>query len=131
MFIAHDETDKQVKALLISRIIGKLWSLQREIVQFEDQEWINEALPLQLKLISDGLNSNDYFSSEIMIEKRMDAMRKEQSFIEFNLNDFSYRRSDTNWIDIAQSKGIASDAVNFNIVGKFTLFLQGSICWQY
>lgn len=107
-FIAHDEADKQNKARTISHIIGKLWSQPWEINQFNDQEWINEALPLQLKLLSDGSHTNNYFNSETMIEKRMESMRKEQSFIEFNLKEFSSRRSDTNWIDVAQSKGLTA-----------------------
>ncbi len=92
---------------MISHVIGKLWTQPRQIVQYEDQEWINEALPTQLKLINDASQTNNYFNSEIMIEKRMDSMRTEQSFFEFNLQEFSERPLDPNWIRIVQTKGIS------------------------
>lgn len=61
---------------------------------------------MQLKLISSGTQTNNYYSSEAMVEKRMESMRKEQDFTEFNLKDFYKNRLDENWNDIAQSKGI-------------------------
>lgn len=128
-FITLDEADKQNKALTISRIIGKLWAQPWEINQFKDQEWINEALPLQLILLSDGSHTNNYFNSETMIEKRMESMRKEQRFIEFNLKQFSDRRSDTNWIDVAQSKGLTGGLINMIKLEYISFtYLQGSTC---
>lgn len=90
-----------------------MWSQPWEINQFNDQEWINEAFPLQLKLLSEVSHSNNYFNSEVMIEKRMESMRNEQNFIGFNLNEFINRRSDANWIAVAQSKGLTGSGLVF------------------
>lgn len=52
-----------------------------------------------------GAGHDNYFSSETMLIERMESMWNEQSFIEFNLKEFSKRRVDTEWISIAQTKG--------------------------
>lgn len=72
---------------------------------FEGQEWIMESLPMQLKLISSGSRTDNYYNSESMVEKRMESMINEQGFINFNLKEFSKQCSDK-WNDIAQSKGV-------------------------
>lgn len=105
-FIGYDEADKQNKALTISHIVGKVWSQPWEIVEFKDQQWINEALPIQLNLLSDGSHTKKYLNSETMIDRRMESMRKEQSFLDINLKEFSKRSLDDDWIFVAQSKGI-------------------------
>lgn len=103
-FIAYNEADKQSKALTISHLVGKVWSQPWEIVELKDQQWINEALPMQLNLLGDG--SRNYFNSEAMIDKRMESMRREQSFMDINLRGFSKRSMDEDWIYVAQTKGI-------------------------
>lgn len=107
-FTAHGEDDKMKKSMAMSYLIGKLWIEPWENVFIEDQEWIEECLPLELKLRSDVSQSSAYYISEEIVEKRMKSMRNEQNFVEFNLRKFIKRYSDKDWKDIGQNKGIFS-----------------------
>ncbi|XP_037027634.1 aminopeptidase Ey-like [Bradysia coprophila] len=105
-FIAYDDTDKQNKELTISHVVGKVWSQPWEIIEFEDQQWINEALSMQLIMLGDRSYTSSNLSSESMINKRMESLRREQSFLDINLKEFRKRSLDDNWIYVAQSKGL-------------------------
>ncbi|KAJ6639969.1 Aminopeptidase Ey [Pseudolycoriella hygida] len=104
-FIAYDDADKQRKSSIVFHMIAQLWTQPWQIVEAEDEEWINEALPLQL-LLTSVPNTNIYFNTENILEKRIESISKEEDIIDFNLKKFSTARMDRNWIDVAQSKGL-------------------------
>lgn len=106
LFIVHDDADKKLKSLAVTHISGKLWCQPWQIFEFEDQAWINEALPLQLKLLNDATHTENYFQSETMLVKRMESMSTEQNVDGFNLKGFKQQSFDSQWIYVAETKGI-------------------------